>query len=459
MNVISTVVNKDLCIGCGVCSGLCPSQALTMHVSTNGDLAPRWDESLCRPDCKLCISFCPFSNGVHDPRPLNEELFSSTSGAVFDDNIGWHLASYAGYRSDESLRGKSASGGLLTACLEILLEEKIVDRIAVVRRSPFDSEQLFEFYGAATIEELHASAGSIYHPVSIGQLLREIKKKSPTRWAIVGVPCLCAAIRGLKHLRSRIPVVLGTACGMYQNTFYTELLAEQSGIPHKQLGEIRYRIKNANRPPNDYAFQAKDKKGSLGAELHYRGLPCFLGRHAFFRFNACNFCKDVFAEAADAVFMDAWLPAYRHDPRGTSFVVIRNAELNDMLLQGQSVGGVQIKQISPEDIVLSQKGHKRRKRELIYMRQKVQELMNVSITKPTMAEKMNWWLQRRIQRRSKTAWAKYGRKYGRFAFWLALTDLLLMLNVIKYVQKLSNLPKRLAGKFRRVLLLPNVNRS
>jgi len=45
---------------------------------------------------------------------------------------------------------------------------------------------------------------------------------------------------------------------------------------------------------------------------------------------ACDFCDDVFAECADAVFMDAWLPNYSSDWRGHSIMLIRNSDLSSL---------------------------------------------------------------------------------------------------------------------------------
>ena len=44
----------------------------------------------------------------------------------------------------------------------------------------------------------------------------------------------------------------------------------------------------------------------------------------YFKLNPCNYCDDVFAELADVVFMDAWLPKYSKDPLGHSLVINRN---------------------------------------------------------------------------------------------------------------------------------------
>jgi hypothetical protein len=121
-------------------------------------------------------------------------------------------------------------------------------------------------------------------------------------------------------------------------------------------------------------------------------------------------------------------------------------------MQRHDGGEIEINEIAPEVIVASQRGHVRRKRELIYMRRGVQEPKDTGRAKPTTAEKINWWLERRAQMKSKIAWAEYGRKYGRFMFWLSLSDVLIMQNIVKHVTKIMLFPKRLVGKFRRMLL-------
>lgn len=457
-NVVTEIVAKDLCSSCGVCAGLCPTHALVMELQDNGDLVPRLAADLCLEKCHLCLDVCPFSFGVHNPRRRNGELFSGLVDGKYHEDIGWFTQSIVGYRSDGDLRKTCASGGVATWCLETLLQKELVTRVAVVRVAENHDTGFFDFYSASSVDELRASAGSIYHPVEISGIIKEIESNKHERWAIVGVPCLCAAIRNSPSLSANVPFVFGLACGMYQNTFYTEMLLAESGVDREHIKNIEYRRKSDGGSSSDFRFRGTDN-GGPGKEISYHGLPFYLGKHAFFRLNACNFCMDVFAEAADACFMDAWLPAYRQETKGTSLVLIRNRVLSDLVLHGQSEGELQVDEISPGEVVLSQIGHVRRKRELIYMRRGVQGPKGIGIASPTMVEKVHWWQERRAQRRSKCAWCDYGRKYGLFAFWLALSDVLLVQNMIKYTMKILSFPKRLLSKCRRILLSYHVNKG
>ena len=449
-NVVAEIADKGLCSSCGVCVGLCPSHALSMEIQDNGDLVPCVDTGLCLDKCHLCLDVCPFFGGVHDPRAKNIELFASEPDFVYDEDIGWHYRSIAGFRNEVSLRQASASGGLATWCLETLLKKQLVTHVAVVRFSGNHEKGFFEYFAASSIEELRASSGSIYHPVEISDVLRKITSDAEARWAVVGVPCLCAAIRNSSRLRKRVAFVLGLACGMYQNTFYTEMLLNESGVDCGNVENIEYRRKSDGGTPSDYRFRGTDNRGA-GNEIPYHGLPYYLGKHAFFRLDACNYCMDVFAEAADACFMDAWLPAYRQESKGTSLVLLRNKYLYGLFLQGQSEGKLQIDETGAEDIVLSQRGHVRRKRDLIYMRRGVECPRELVRGRPTFTEKVDWWLQQRVQERSKSAWVGYGRRYGQIVFWIVLSDVLLLQLMTKCIMKVVAFPKRLFRKFRSML--------
>ncbi len=441
-NVVGEAVHKGLCCSCGVCAGLCPTDALSMEIQENGDLAPCLDAERCSHKCHLCLDVCPFSEGVHNPRKRNLELYSDQPDAKGNEDIGWHTRSIVGFRRDEVLRKASASGGLATWCLETLLKKDIVTRVAVVRLAKNPDKGFFEFCSASSVDDLRQSSGSIYHPVEISGIIEEINSNREERWAIVGVPCLCAAIRNSRRLRKHVSFVFGMACGMYQNTFYTEMLLAKSGVDRENIVNIQYRRKSDGALPSDYRFRGTDNRGS-GKEIQYHGLPYFLGKNAYFRLNACNFCMDVFAETADACFMDAWLPAYRQEPKGTSLVVIRNREVSELFQQGLDEGEIWIDEISPEEVIASQRGHVRRKRELIYMRRGMREPDDTGRTKPTVVEKVNWLLQRRAQKRSKTAWANYGRsKYGRFAFWAHMIDIMLTQSMLANMAKMISISKR-----------------
>jgi len=423
-NVVAEVVHHDLCTGCGACAGICPSKALDTCTLPNGDLVV-CAVAKCDERCDLCLRICPFVGGFHDPRSDNVTLYGPAAqwGAVFEEHVGWHRCCFVGFSRGADHRLRAASGGLATWCLEALLQANLVDKVAVVRLATQRSDSLFEFKVAQSSEEVRTAAGSVYHPVAISDVLQDIATEADTRWAVIGVPCLCAAVRKataeLPYLRRRIRYVLGLACGMLQNTMYTEMLVAACGVNLTDISGISYRHKSALRPANDYGFVAVDAHGNHHGPVWYKGLPYFLGRNAYFRYNACNYCKDVFAEVADACFMDAWLPEYITDFQGTSLVVVRSKSLERLLLDGVRRGDLQLDRIAAERVVLSQRGQVRRKQELIGVRLARQNIDDSEVISVNWKDRFDWWLQRTTQYRSKRAWSRYGRKYSPKAIGMA----------------------------------------
>jgi coenzyme F420-reducing hydrogenase beta subunit len=418
-----------------------------MALQGNGDLAPRLEAARCADNCRLCVALCPFAEGLHNPRRRNTEIYRGQPQAKLVEDIGWHTDCLVGFRRDPILRRASSSGGLVTWCLETLLEEGFATRAAVIRIAKNRDRGFFEFYAASSVGELRQSAGSVYHPVEISGIVEKMVSNPDERWAVVGVPCLCAALRNSPRLTNTVAFVLGLACGMYQNTFHTEMLLSKSGVDRERVVKIEYRRKSDDGSPSDYRFRGTDDRRP-GKEVRHQGLPYYLGRSAFFRLDACNFCMDVFAETADACFMDAWLPEYLRDPRGTSLVVIRNRELTRLFQRGLGRGAIWFAEIGPEQVIASQQGQIRRKRELIDMRRGIRAPAGTGRGKVTTLEKIAWLIQRRTQKRSKKIWVTYGRKYGRWAFWLAATDLLLLQSLAGALFRMIRLPNRWIGKRR-----------
>lgn len=446
-NVIAQVVAHDLCVGCGVCAGICPSSDLTMLDAPNGDLIARWVDGPCATDCGLCVVSCPFGEGVLNPRAMNEEVFrvnTIPAAQPFHEDAGYYDKAYAGF--SEANRPTSASGGLLTWTLERLLATNAVDRVAVVVLEPGDIQHFrFVFKGAGTVSEVRQAAGSVYQPVEISELIRQVLGEPGLRWAVTGVPCLCAGVRQamqrMPKLRRAIRYVFGMVCGMYQNRFYTEALLAAAGVGNQTISKIEFRRKAESGDPSNYRFRATDQRGP-GPEIAYHGLPYYLGKNAYFRLNACNACMDVFAEGADACYMDAWLPEYKDEPRGTSLVLVRNPEIRRLLEAGRDDKSLVLDEIAIDKICASQRYHLRRKRHLIDLRQgrKIDPSTGRAFS---FGDKLDWFVQRYTQRRSKAAWARVGRAKGLQAFRRSAWDVRLLIKVEPYINRIVNRVVRL----------------
>jgi hypothetical protein len=158
---------------------------------------------------------------------------------------------------------------------------------------------------------------------------------------------------------------------------------------------------------------------------------------------------DVFAETSDVAFMDAWMPEYAGEREGMSLVVVRSAAIWEILQAGRSEGRLEFREIHSNLAAISQAAHVRRKQELIRLRCKSAPIRG-SGRPPRLSERLDWVLQRLVQRYSRRAWTLIGRKCGPSAYWLAMSPLAVPQFVVDQYLRLKSLAtraiKRLAPK-------------
>ena len=195
--LISEVVDQGICIGCGVCAGICPGKNIVMEWSKNGELNPVIEQG-CTPEVCVCISVCPILNPLSDQDENKTDKQLEQSSAT-ENIIGNYISSYGGYSTKNSQRQNGSSGGTLTWLLTTLLEEKKIDGAIVVVQSSDPKERLFEFKILDTVEQIESASGSKYYPVEISDVMQFIRKdRSDKRYALVGLPCL---ITGITHAK------------------------------------------------------------------------------------------------------------------------------------------------------------------------------------------------------------------------------------------------------------------
>jgi hypothetical protein len=77
-------------------------------------------------------------------------------------------------------------------------------------------------------------------------------------------------------------------------------------------------------------------------------------KQEIFRPNPCLYCDDVFAEVADIVLADAWLPSYIADSAGTTLAVVRSPNLQKLLEDGRGNNQIELVPLPIEDAIRSQ---------------------------------------------------------------------------------------------------------
>jgi len=374
-NVLNQVVAKGLCIGCGACATICPGAAL--HVTWNHEegmpQAMRWDNtSDCDKECGLCLRVCPFSRETRSSEAIAEALFSRSAGIKYHHEGGYWLNAFVGFSPDEAIRERAASGGMVTYWLKHLMESRqITGAICVgsTHGTKTDEGPLFSYRICRDISAIMDCSGSAHYPVGMESALRELLD-TPGRYAMVALPCMAKALRLLcernRTIRERLVFVFGLVCGQVKTAHFSEFIAAKCGLSHLQ--NIKFRVKSPQYPTANFGVRVSGPSGSEKL-INFNELSRFWSDR-YFTPQACNYCADLFAETADAAFMDAWSPGLENDWRGWSYVIVRNPVLLGMFEEASGILPVAINQVDFQKVISSQAFALTSKREDIHWRLK-----------------------------------------------------------------------------------------
>lgn len=355
---IEDVVARGMCIGCGGCavrtSGAVPVTIGRRSGMYQADLTGATDAQK-----RAASHVCPMSDDALDEDELASRRFA---GMQHDAQIGHYLRAVAGRVTSDEAVVHSSSGGLTTYLLQALLERDEVDGIVHVGRST--GEGLFEYTVSSSVDELLDRRKSNYYSTTMADVLTSVRGDGK-RYAVVGIPCFIKAARLLAEsddtLASQFAYFVGLLCGHLKSQFFAESLAWQAGVAPESLAAMDFRVKNPARDSNNYDYAATDTHSQRQVRRVKSAVDGNWG-FAAFQPEGCNFCDDVFAETADVVLGDAWLPEYTQEWRGTNVVVVRNEIIADILAAGETAGALELDDLNPDRTAKTQAGNFRHRR-------------------------------------------------------------------------------------------------
>ncbi len=462
-NVCNTIVAHNLCIGCGLCAAICPNNNLRIESNEFGEYIAVEKDNKCPDTCSMCLMVCPFFDQEENEDTLGEKLFASIPGIRHTPQTGYYLESFVGYSDVNNHRRHGASGGMATWLLETLLEKKLVDYVVCVSPTE-DVKKLFEFRVCTTIEDIRACSRSAYYPVEMSKVIEHILLNEG-RYAIIGLPCYCKGIRLAMRqntkLQRRIKFVLGLACGQTKSRFFAEYVCALGGGQADCLEAFGCRVKTPDRPASDFGMKFVCGTGAgwphEGVVFRSEGISQ-AWHDRYFTVNACNFCDDMFAEVADACFMDAWLPEYSTDWKGHSIVLLRDSVLSNILKEESGNNSISVKPLNVAKVIKSQESVLRSKR--VHMNERIrfaQQLGQIvpkkrlfpSNTRLTFGEKKVVRAQFLLSQKSGREWLTAKKQLA--SFRKRLKPDIVHLRRALFFKRLGHIPKAVARRLQKVL--------
>ena len=337
-------LHKKFCIGCGICTYVCPYEAINIGKERNG-FFPLIDSNLCT-HCGICTKICPITQSlIENSKTIVPEYYDDFE---LSDLIGAFKHSYVGTSSDEDVELKASSGGIISSLLISLFEKKVIDgAFTVVQNMNFKStSDLFVIKIAKTRDDVLSAQGSKYTQVSMEDALCEIIRDSTLqRIVFIGTGCQIRALktnkRRIKALRNRSFYYFGLFCKQTKKPGFIDYILKIVGKSLSNLTEFRFRDGHYITVDGEKLLSFKDWK--------YGTIPWFTHQWSC---EACLLCGDVTAELADISFGDAWLPEYRDIKK--SIFITRNDEGDKIINQAVRDNAINIEEIDPYNVAKSQ---------------------------------------------------------------------------------------------------------
>ncbi len=319
------------------------------------------------------LRICPFGINTENEDTLGKALYSGHNAIHHRSEIGYYLTLYAGYVRNKTERLASTSGGIIIWIANMLLKEKLVDAIVCVGALN-EGDGLFGYRYITDIEELSGCRKSRYYPVEMSKVIQQILIQDQ-RVAFIGLPCFIKAIRLAMQentlLAERVRFCVGLVCGHLKSKYYMNYLARHAGVEEESaILRADFRKKVEGCPANDYAFEVIERSEGKESAKSVSMKDVWAGNWGYnlFMLKACEYCDDVLAETADVTVGDAWLKEYVQDSCGTSIVITRRHEIEQLLQMGIDNNEIHLESLTVDQVVKSQDAGLRQRRQALSFR-------------------------------------------------------------------------------------------
>lgn len=373
LDIIKNIVNQNLCTGCGMCISESES-SLVMDWDEYGFLVPKRKNTSSTSKLNP-LRVCPFNPSPEEAIADEDKLsaFYLKDANYYDEKIGHFENTYIGYSYD--YRKTSSSGGIATYIFKRLLEERIVDHLFIVK----EVNGTYQYQLFSDINEITAISKTRYIPVTMEELFTKIDNLNG-KVAISGVACFIKAIRLKQYyypeLKEKIPFLIGIICGGLKSVFFTDYLAQKTGIKETYSNQ-EYRIKNEKNYSSDYSFGAYNDKNEFRT-IRMREVGDMWGT-GLFKSNACDFCTDVLTELADISLGDAWLEEYLSEGLGNSIIVTRTKLADSLITIGIANQELHAAAVPKELIVKSQRGSFNHRQDALKFRVLIRRMQRTTV--------------------------------------------------------------------------------
>lgn len=335
VNTVKKVVEKNLCISCGACQAACPKSCIS-YTRINGLYLPQIDESNCIK-CGLCETVCP-GKGVTYPG-CADSFERLLAGEVIE--------CISARTQNEELYNISASGGVITNLIDILLQNGRYDSAFVVDTYNYAEKVFTKEY--VKYQNLNNTPKSRYIPIMQTDAFKAMKEFPEKRIILVGTSCFVHAATNFIetfHLNRENYLIVGLFCEKTMNYNVFEYFQFLSGKTNqKKVKELFFRSKEVGGWPGDVLLKYDDDSRS-----HYSNAER-MDVKDYYMPERCMYCLDKLNVFSDISVGDDYTHGFSGE--GRSSVIIRSKR--GFTAFSEVFGYLNVREQTLEDILKAQK--------------------------------------------------------------------------------------------------------
>lgn len=339
------VVQRKLCISCGACVSAARLGAMAMVLDEKqGIFLPRILDANCVIGSGSEFHVCP-GKGL----PIKELAARLYPRAKHDSiELGRYAYAVAAFASDGRIRRCAASGGVMTAIANYLIEQGYVRGVTASRFIYTPAGPRTEAFVATSIDDLIEAQGSKYCPTTTNTLIRECAQAGGA-YLFSGTPCQVAALRLAAsedpQLNEVFPYTMANFCGGYRDFHHVDDLIRFDRVDPGQVVYFRFR---GGGQPGSMLFR------SVGGQETSIPYPGYLSRSTVPKQKRCVYCIDATGELADFACGDAWIERFQSQTMPWSIVLARSEEAKAVIGKMSDQNLIRTEKITSQEIISSQ---------------------------------------------------------------------------------------------------------
>lgn len=313
---IENIVDKGLCISCGICAGNCPTNCIEL-IKSGFQYIPQINKNIC-VGCNICNEVCP----------SNQWEEYNTDESISKYIIGDYKGLIQARTKDVTILQEATSGGIITQLIQLLLNETLYDSAFVIKGHSYtEAEIKTQRYIKGDL--LSESSKSRYLVVSHEDAIRYMIQHKNERIILIGTGCI---VRGIintikfHNLDRNNYLIMGLFCDKTMHNGVIEYFNHHPIHKGRQIKEFFFRSKDAGGWPGNIKIVYQDNS------IEFLNNTERIEVKDYFMPERCLYCLDKLNRNCDIAVGDDYTLG-NNDRDGGSTVILRTDKAMEIWLQ------------------------------------------------------------------------------------------------------------------------------